>query len=1172
MATDAPIGQDTLTTQEADEQLAARRVRTVSSEAPLLSLLMPLASLKFTVVLFVLSIFLVFAGTLAQVDKDVWEVVKDYFRTPIAWIPFQIFFPQSFTGTPWNVPGGFYFPGGFTIGGLMGVNLLAAHALRFKVQAKGARLLAGLAVIALGVVLTWMVVLLGSGKETIQSDAPQQWSSLWTALKWTLVVLWGAGAYAAWQLDAVRKIERWSIVGFEVVLGALLVFIFTMGERAELGDSSLRILWQLIEGGVAGLVLLAGCILVFRKRAGIVLLHAGIALVMANELVVYFLHNENQMQITEGQTVDYAYDIRKVELAITDASNDKTDKMTVVPQWMLEERTDIRDEQLPFDIEIVKYLQNSSLQKFKAGEKNPADKGFGVDAVALPRRAGTGTDAGGKVDMSAAYVNVLKKGTKDSLGTYLVGIGVPEQKIDVDGKAYDLALRFQRHYKPYSVTLADVRAETYLGTSTPRNYSSDVRLVDKTRNVDTDVHIWMNNPLRYAGETFYQTSYDPGSGGREVTVLSIVSNTGWMIPYVACMLVGTGMLAQFSITLSRFLRRRFEQSGVAVRTAGRRKVVPVAASATARYFPFAITALAAIMVLAAARPRPIPTTEMKLDEFARLPVVHEGRVKPIDSVARNTLRYLSGKQSFKDENDKTQPAIKWFMDTIAKPPEEARKHKVLRIVSLELQELLGLPRRPGFRYSIDEFSGKIAELDRQVQEASKLEASQLTPYQKKLLELAKQLRAIQQFEIAFDPPQIRQDHAKEDLTAAVQQLDALSRMPLLLMVPPGGEQKEWDNFSSAWFNGLKDRVQGKEPNPAMTAMTKLIVAYGKGDVQGFNSELAQYQAWLAKEQPGEYNEAKVNYEEFFNTFEPFYWALVLYVVAFLLLIFSWLGWTVPLNRAAFWMIVLALVIHTFALASRIYISGRPPVTNLYSSAVFIGWAGVVFGLAFECIYRMGIGNLIAAVVGFMTLLIANFLAGLSDGDTLGVLQAVLDTQFWLATHVVCEVLGYSATFVAGLLGVMYIVRGVVTPSLTPTVSKDLSRMIYGTVCFAMFFSFVGTVLGGLWADDSWGRFWGWDPKENGALMIVIWNALVLHARWGGLVKERGLAALAVGGNIITGWSWFGVNELGVGLHSYGFTEGVLLALGIFIITQLIVIGMAMLPRNSWWSAKAGHAV
>jgi ABC-type transport system involved in cytochrome c biogenesis permease subunit len=131
--------------------------------------------------------------------------------------------------------------------------------------------------------------------------------------------------------------------------------------------------------------------------------------------------------------------------------------------------------------------------------------------------------------------------------------------------------------------------------------------------------------------------------------------------------------------------------------------------------------------------------------------------------------------------------------------------------------------------------------------------------------------------------------------------------------------------------------------------------------------------------------------------------------------------------------------------------------------------------------------------------------------------------------------------------------------------KDLTRMTYGAICFALFFSFVGTVLGGLWADDSWGRFWGWDPKENGALIIVLWNAVVLHARWGGMVKDRGLAVLAVAGNIATSWSWFGVNELGAGLHSYGFTEGVTLALVAFIGSQLLLIGLGCLPKTMWSS-------
>ena len=297
---------------------------------------------------------------------------------------------------------------------------------------------------------------------------------------------------------------------------------------------------------------------------------------------------------------------------------------------------------------------------------------------------------------------------------------------------------------------------------------------------------------------------------------------------------------------------------------------------------------------------------------------------------------------------------------------------------------------------------------------------------------------------------------------------------------------------------------------------------------------------------------------------------MLYVVAFVLAAVAWLGWSVPLNRAAIWLVIFTFAVHTVALVSRIYISGRPPVTNLYSSAIFIGWGCVVLGMIFEWLYRLGIGTIIASIAGFATLLVAHLLnteVSSHLGDTFTVMQAVLDTQIWLATHVVCITLGYSTTYLAGLLGVLYVLLGVLTPSLTKETGKDLFRMIYGTLCFAIFFSFVGTVLGGLWADDSWGRFWGWDPKENGALIIVLWNALVLHARWDGLVKERGLAVLAIVGNIVTSWSWFGVNELGIGLHSYGFTDGVLRVLGLFVLSQLILIGIGLLPKSIWLSSR-----
>jgi ABC-type transport system involved in cytochrome c biogenesis permease subunit len=270
---------------------------------------------------------------------------------------------------------------------------------------------------------------------------------------------------------------------------------------------------------------------------------------------------------------------------------------------------------------------------------------------------------------------------------------------------------------------------------------------------------------------------------------------------------------------------------------------------------------------------------------------------------------------------------------------------------------------------------------------------------------------------------------------------------------------------------------------------------------------------------------------------------------------------------------------------------------------------MVLGIIIERIYRVGIGSLVASLAGFVTLLIAHNLA--LGGDTMEMLRAVLDTNFWLATHVVVVTLGYASTFFAGLLAILYIFLGLCTPLLKHKIGqlgkreeatmiaggavvggvvgagaaaafakglknrpneldlgKALGKMVYGVVCFATLFSFVGTVLGGIWADQSWGRFWGWDPKENGALMIVLWNALILHARWGGLVRERGLMNLAVFGNIVTSFSWFGVNMLGVGLHSYGFMDAAFIWLVAFIASQAAIILFGLLPLHLWRSFRS----
>ncbi len=172
--------------------------------------------------------------------------------------------------------------------------------------------------------------------------------------------------------------------------------------------------------------------------------------------------------------------------------------------------------------------------------------------------------------------------------------------------------------------------------------------------------------------------------------------------------------------------------------------------------------------------------------------------------------------------------------------------------------------------------------------------------------------------------------------------------------------------------------------------------------------------------------AKGKLETVFNHAAPLYYSMILYLAAALLGCFAWLGWTKTLRRASIWLCLFTLLAHTLALVARMYISGRPPVTTLYTSTLFVGWACVLMGLAFEMFSRIGIANVVASTTGFLALLIGYQLTtnvASFQGDTFTVLVAVLDTNFWLATHVTCITAGYAATLLAGLLGIMFIIAG-----------------------------------------------------------------------------------------------------------------------------------------------------
>jgi len=651
-----------------------------------------------------------------------------------------------------------------------------------------------------------------------------------------------------------------------------------------------------------------------------------------------------------------------------------------------------------------------------------------------------------------------------------------------------------------------------------------------------------------------------------------------------------------------------------------------------KMLPWFFVALFATEIIAVMAPK--KDGEFHWRQFGSLPVLLNGRIQPFDSVARNSLLQIRSTGDAPLEmvpswkfwhHAKKLKSTEWLLEVMARP-EVADTRPVFLIHHADLLSELnledkGLAKSALRYYTFEQLKPGLKIISEQSQKAADIKPEDQTTFQKQVVKLANAVMLYQRLKVTLQPEGVEdfrkeitdfqhdlspaQAAAKASETGAKFDREALERMaqPLQdfqlmakfgypLVVPPLSPtmpRDQWQNTGTA----LLESARHGEIHPAVTSFATMMTAYRQNNPDEFNRALDEYQSWLHPQFDKEMRKGRAEF--YYNDVKAFLHAIIIYMFAFMLAGVAVLSLGVvpnvaeSLRRSAFYLVLLAGAVHTFGLVYRMVLEGRPPVTNLYSSAIFIGWGTMILGLIIERIYRVGIGSLVGSFAGFVTLLIAQNLA--IGGDTMEMLRAVLDTNFWLATHVVVITLGYASTFFAGLLAILYIFLGVFTPNLTqklspvsdaskpaksnaraavataPTVElgKALSKMVYGVLCFATLFSFVGTVLGGIWADQSWGRFWGWDPKENGALLIVLWNALILHARWGGLVRDRGIMNLAVFGNIVTSFSWFGVNMLNIGLHSYGFMDAAFKWLMVFVGSQVAIIGLGLLPLRVWRS-------
>jgi ResB-like family len=415
-------------------------VRTKPAPNPMVMGLKTFASLRLTVALLGMSIFLVFVGTLAQIDGGIWTIVSKYFRSWFVLVPLQLFWQlgEVFLGLGHHtIPGFIPFPGGWTLGGLLMLNLIAAHALRFRLQ------------------------------------------------------------------------------------------------------------W---------------------KRAGVLVLHTGLIILMLGELITGLFQVEARMLIGPNETVNFTENSRAVELAIIDRDDLKENVEYTIPESMLARGGKITSPALPVDVEIVEYMKNARLSPLEKGETaNEIYKSkVGVRFAFQKASEASGVDTNAQTDAPAARVKFYRKGTDEVLDSAVVSLyfspnftqrlpiyQFSPQEFRLDGKTYRFELRGQREYLPFSLKLNEFRFDRYPGTQKPRNYSSLVTLSDPRTGANRDVLIRMNEPLAYEGATYYQADFTRHD--EKGTILQVTRNPGVWLPYISCAMIVFGMLVHFGQKLVHFL-------------------------------------------------------------------------------------------------------------------------------------------------------------------------------------------------------------------------------------------------------------------------------------------------------------------------------------------------------------------------------------------------------------------------------------------------------------------------------------------------------------------------------------------------------------------------------------------------------------------------------------------
>jgi ABC-type transport system involved in cytochrome c biogenesis permease subunit len=579
-----------------------------------------------------------------------------------------------------------------------------------------------------------------------------------------------------------------------------------------------------------------------------------------------------------------------------------------------------------------------------------------------------------------------------------------------------------------------------------------------------------------------------------------------------------------------------------------------------------------------------PWSQATLDAAETIPLQSGGRVKPLVTFAGFSMLTVHGARSMEIETEagkkiKIKPTA-WLLDALFRP-QLAIQLPTFRVDNSAALEAVGIKTRSKRdRYSYAEIEPGRVKLIELAKSYEAIDAKKRDPIQTQTVDLAYSLRNYESLLAYFEfarygvnlqgsgevkdrrtdlsavmlaAPELRKQLTKsqaagqpvephiQDLLEQVLDASNFAKFGLFILPPTAAKEPLWQSAGNAIMDVMS--AAAKDPQLSIDDIQALeATARAANDEPAFQKQLVALNDRLSSRATarGEYKHIPLEAQYYRKNW--FIYVLVFYLLGTLTAISMWAFAKYRIATLLAWttiaLVVSGLGICIYAIVTRCIIMQRPPVGNLYDTIIFIAATVVALALIVEWLTRKRFALGIAPILGAVLIVLARRYELGDAKDHMDPLVAVLDSNFWLTIHVLTITLGYSAGLLSAVLSIGYLIlRGLGLDGGDQEFRRSLTRAAYGMICLTLFLSLVGTVLGGIWANYSWGRFWGWDPKENGALLIVLWTLSILHARLGGYIKEWGLHFASVFTAIVVTFSWWHVNFLGVGLHNYGFTSG-----------------------------------